>query len=75
MSAPSRLDFVDVILELQRQIKYFNCFNLENANNHLYRGWGNSLLAFVSLALCSVPIFFYYYGERLRTSERFKVKF
>jgi hypothetical protein len=35
MSAPSRLDFVDVVLELQRQIKYFNCFNLENTNDHL----------------------------------------
>lgn len=39
------------------------------------QGWGNSLLGFVSLALCAIPVLFYYYGERLRTSKRFKVAF
>lgn len=39
------------------------------------QGWGNSLLGFVSLALCGIPVLFYYYGERLRTSKRFKVTF
>lgn len=36
-------------------------------------GWGNSVLAFVGLALAPVPILFYKYGEYLRT--RFKVEF
>jgi hypothetical protein len=39
------------------------------------QGWGNSLLGFVSLALCAIPVLFYYYGERLRTSKMFKVTF
>lgn len=38
-------------------------------------GWGNSLLGFLSLALCAIPVAFYWYGERLRTSKRFQVKF
>ena len=29
-------------------------------------GWGNSLLAFVSLALIPIPLAFYAFGERLR---------
>lgn len=29
-------------------------------------GWGNSLLAFISLALVPIPLFFFRYGERLR---------
>lgn len=29
-------------------------------------GWGNSLLAFISMALIPVPICLYYFGERLR---------
>lgn len=36
-------------------------------------GWGNSLLGFISLALCAIPWLFYWYGERLRNSTRFKV--
>ena len=43
--------------------------------NALGLGWGNSLLGFVSLALSGVPVAFYYYGERLRNSKRFQVKF
>jgi len=43
--------------------------------NALGLGWGNSLLGFVSLALCAIPVLFYYYGEKLRTSKRFKVTF
>lgn len=36
-------------------------------------GWGNSLLAFIALAMCSVPFLFWKYGERIRTSPRFQV--
>lgn len=38
-------------------------------------GWGNSLLAFVSLAMCPIPFFFYYYGEKLRTNPKYQIKF
>ncbi|KAJ5092024.1 hypothetical protein NUU61_006894 [Penicillium alfredii] len=38
-------------------------------------GWGNSLLGFIALALCPLPIIFYIYGERIRTSKRFRVEF
>ena len=37
-------------------------------------GWGNSLLGFISLAMCLIPFLFYYYGERIRTHPRFQVK-
>ncbi|KAI1910027.1 hypothetical protein LOZ53_000189 [Ophidiomyces ophidiicola] len=38
-------------------------------------GWGNSLLAFIALALTPLPFFFFRYGERIRTSKRFQVTF
>jgi MFS family permease len=38
-------------------------------------GWGNSLLGFISLAFIPVPIFFRYYGERIRTNPKFQVQF
>lgn len=38
-------------------------------------GWGNSLLAFIALALCPMPWVFYRYGERLRTHPRFQIQF
>lgn len=38
-------------------------------------GWGNSLLGFISLALIPVPLFFRYYGERIRTNPKFQVSF
>lgn len=38
-------------------------------------GWGNSLLAFIALALWPVAPIFYIYGERIRTSKRFHVQF
>lgn len=38
-------------------------------------GWGNSLLAFLALAMCPIPWFFYQYGERIRTHPRFQIKF
>ncbi|KAF3398185.1 Efflux pump vrtL [Penicillium rolfsii] len=38
-------------------------------------GWGNSLLGFIALALCPLPVVFYIYGERIRTSKLFKVDF
>ncbi|KAK5108074.1 hypothetical protein LTR62_008791 [Meristemomyces frigidus] len=43
--------------------------------NALGLGWGNSLIAFISLALCPIPWLFYWYGEKLRTNPRFQVKF
>jgi hypothetical protein len=36
-------------------------------------GWGNSLLAFIAIALIPVPPFFKVYGPRIR--EKFPVKF
>jgi MFS family permease len=38
-------------------------------------GWGNSLLGFISLAFIPVPIFFRYYGERIRTNPKLQVQF
>lgn len=38
-------------------------------------GWGNSLFAFIAIALWPVSAGFYFYGERIRTSQRFKVEF
>jgi len=38
-------------------------------------GWGNSLLGFICLAFIPVPVFFFFYGERIRTSKRFQVVF
>lgn len=35
-------------------------------------GWGNSVLAFIALALVPVPVAFRYYGKRIRT--RFPAK-
>jgi len=37
-------------------------------------GWGNSLLAFIALAICSIPWFFNGYGERIRKSPRFQTR-
>jgi hypothetical protein len=38
-------------------------------------GWGNPLLAFIAVALAPLPLVFYFYGERIRTSKLFKVEF
>jgi len=38
-------------------------------------GWGNSLLAFLTLAMIPIPVLFFKYGERIRTTKRFKVVF
>ncbi|KAF2266391.1 MFS general substrate transporter [Lojkania enalia] len=38
-------------------------------------GWGNSLLGFIAVALIPVPVFFRFYGERIRTNPRFAVSF
>ncbi|KAE9987066.1 hypothetical protein EG328_003848 [Venturia inaequalis] len=38
-------------------------------------GWGNSLLGFLAAAMIPLPILFYKYGERIRTSKRFNVTF
>ncbi|CZR53517.1 related to multidrug resistant protein [Phialocephala subalpina] len=37
-------------------------------------GWGNSLLAFIALAMSPVPFFFWKYGEQIRTNPRFQIK-
>ena len=37
-------------------------------------GWGNSLLAFIALAMCPIPVIFYRYGEKIRKSPRFQIK-
>lgn len=42
--------------------------------NVLGLGWGNSLLAFVALAMWPIPLFFWYYGEKLRTHPKFHLK-
>jgi hypothetical protein len=33
-------------------------------------GWGNSLIAFISLAMIPIPFAFYYFGERIRKSTK-----
>ena len=38
-------------------------------------GWGNSVLAFIALALTPAPFFIIKYGERIRKSKRFNVQF
>lgn len=37
-------------------------------------GWGNSLLGFITLAMCPLPWVFFRYGERVRTSPRYQLK-
>lgn len=36
-------------------------------------GWGNSLLGFIALAMCPLPVVLYRYGERIRKSPRFQL--
>ncbi|KAH8805493.1 major facilitator superfamily domain-containing protein [Xylogone sp. PMI_703] len=43
--------------------------------NKLGYGWGNSLLGFISIAFLPLPFIFYHYGQRIRESNMFKVKF
>ena len=49
------------------------------AGPEMYRslglGWGNSLLAFIAIALWPVSWLFFKYGERIRTSKRFRIEF
>lgn len=48
------------------------------AGPEMYRslglGWGNSLLAFIAIALWPVSWLFFKYGERIRMSKRFKIE-
>ncbi|KAH8425142.1 MFS transporter [Aspergillus melleus] len=37
-------------------------------------GWGNSLLAFIALAMCVCPLLFWRYGAAIRTHPRFQVR-
>jgi len=43
--------------------------------NKLGLGWGNSLLAFIALAMVPIPFLFSTYGERIRTNPKFQVEF
>lgn len=52
----------------------FPLFGLQMYNK-LGLGWGNSLLAFIALAMCPIPSLLYHYGERLRTHPKFQIKF
>lgn len=38
-------------------------------------GWGNSVLGFITLGFVPFTLFLMTYGERIRTSEKFKVEF
>lgn len=38
-------------------------------------GWGNSLLGFIALSLVPLPLVFWKYGEKIRTSKRFAIQF
>jgi hypothetical protein len=48
------------------------------AGNSMYNalgiGWGTSLLAFIAVAFLPVPVLFWRYGERIRTSKYAKFK-
>lgn len=66
--------FSELMLTQSCRIQLFPLFGLQMYNK-LGLGWGNSLLAFVSLALCPIPFLFYKYGERLRTHPKFQIKF
>ncbi|KKK23902.1 hypothetical protein P175DRAFT_0433997 [Aspergillus ochraceoroseus IBT 24754] len=37
-------------------------------------GWGNSVLAFIALAMCACPLLFWKYGEKIRTHPRFQIR-
>ncbi len=37
-------------------------------------GWGNSVLAFIAIALIPIPLLLMKYGEWLRTAKRFRLK-
>ncbi|KAJ9619098.1 hypothetical protein H2204_012809 [Knufia peltigerae] len=43
--------------------------------SNLKLGWGNSVLAFIALAMVPLPFIFMRYGARLRTHPRFQVNF
>ncbi|KAI9693735.1 MAG: hypothetical protein M1822_003006 [Bathelium mastoideum] len=42
--------------------------------NALGLGWGNSLIAFIALALCPVPMLLLRYGESIRKNPRFQLQ-
>lgn len=41
-----------------------------NMYDALGLGWGNSLLAFISLAMVPIPFAFYIFGERIRKATK-----
>ena len=43
--------------------------------SNLGLGWGNSVLAFIALAMVPLPFVFMRFGARLRTHPRFQVNF
>lgn len=38
-------------------------------------GWGTSVLAFISVGFLPMPFVFWFYGQRIRESKRFRVEF
>ena len=36
-------------------------------------GWGNSLLAFIALACCPIPVILFRYGEKIRKNKKWNV--
>ena len=38
-------------------------------------GWGTSVLGFISIAFIPLPFIFYFYGQRIRETKRFRVEF
>lgn len=45
----------------------------EEMYNALGLGWGNSLLAFVSIAIMPLPFVFFIYGDRIRPMAKVKI--
>ncbi|KAF1999682.1 MFS general substrate transporter [Amniculicola lignicola CBS 123094] len=43
--------------------------------NALGVGWANSVLGFISVAMLPIPVLFWMYGERIRESKMFQVRF
>lgn len=58
-------------------LRYLSSTLLPLAGPAMYKaldyGWGNTLLGFLSLAFVPAPIFFYKYGEFLRSKTPVKV--
>lgn len=47
----------------------------ESMYDALGLGWGTSVLGFIAVAFIPMPLIFWKYGQRIRESKRFQVKF